>query len=206
MHILRRWHYNYFLSTLYRKLMHILRRWHYKYLKFESDIKVCLLVHWYLKLTVIFNCKRQPYFFYRVFRSKTGYWLGVCHGWFHLQGLTGGVKNASRVRITKLKSLTHCGIRTRDLPFTKRARYHWATKADVSRADKCSPGFTYAIFRNLPVARVRCSKIICRFFFVIWYLYRFAVYQLRSLLTVKSLQNVIHEKVFCYIYQVLQVN
>ena len=26
---------------------------------------------------------------------KTGYWLGVFHGWFHLQGLTGGVKNAS---------------------------------------------------------------------------------------------------------------
>ena len=64
--------------------------------------------------------------------SKTGYWLGVCHGWFHLQGLTGGVKNASRVRITKLKILVHCGIRTRDLSFTKRARYHWATKADVS--------------------------------------------------------------------------
>ena len=39
--------------------------------------------------------------------SKTGYWLGVCHGWFHLQGLTGGVKNASWVRITKLKSLAH---------------------------------------------------------------------------------------------------
>ena len=96
--------------------------------------------------------------------SKTGYWLGVFHGWFHLQGLTGGVKNASRVRITKLKILAHCGIRTRDLPFTKRARYHWATKADVSLADKTSPTFTCAIFRNLPVARVRCSKIICRLF------------------------------------------
>ena len=96
--------------------------------------------------------------------SKTGYRLGVCHGWFHLQGLTGGVKNASRVRITKLKMLAHCGIRTRDLPFTKRARYHWATKADVSLADKTSPGFTCAIFRNLPVARVRCSKIIVVYF------------------------------------------
>ena len=67
--------------------------------------------------------------------SKTGYWLGVCHGWFHLQGLTGSVKNASWVRITKLKSLAHSGIRTRDLPLTKRARYHWATKADVNRVD-----------------------------------------------------------------------
>ena len=138
--------------------------------------------------------------------SKTGYWLGVCHGWLHLQGLTGSVKNASWVRITKLKSLAHCGIRTRDLPFTKRARYHWATKTDVNRVDKRSPGFTCAIFKNLPVARVRCSKKYVSFIFVIWYLYRFAVYQLRSLLTVKSLQNAIHEKLFCYIYQVLQVN
>ena len=96
--------------------------------------------------------------------SQTGYCLGVCYGWFHLQGLTGGVKNASRVRITKLKIPAHCGIRTRVLPFTKRARYHWATKADVRLADKTSPGFTCAIFRNLPVARVRCSKIICRLF------------------------------------------
>ena len=133
--------------------------------------------------------------------SITGYWLGVCHGWFHLQRLTGGVKNASRVRITKLKRLTHCWIRTWDLPFTKRARYHWATKVDVSRVNKRSPGFTYAIFINLPVARVRCSKIICRFFFVIWYFYRFAVYQFRSLLTVKSLQNVIHEKSSCKCYR-----
>ena len=29
--------------------------------------------------------------------------------------------------------------------------------------------------------------------------------QLRILLTVKSLQNVIHDKLFCYIYHVLQV-
>ena len=31
-------------------------------------------------------------------------------------------------------------------------------------ADKTSPGFNCAIFRNLPVACVRCSKIICRLF------------------------------------------
>ena len=78
--------------------------------------------------------------------SKTGYWLGVCHGWFHSQGLTGGVKNASWVRITKLKSLPHSGIRTRDLPLTKRARYHWATKADINRVGKSSPGFYLRYF------------------------------------------------------------
>ena len=76
--------------------------------------------------------------------SKTGYWLGECHGWFHLQGLTGGVKNASRVRITKLKR--HCGIRTRDLPLTTRARYNWVTKTDVNRVDKSSPGFYLCYF------------------------------------------------------------
>ena len=68
------------------------------------------------------------------------------------------------MRITKLKSLTHCWIRTRDLPFTKQARYHWATKAAVSWLDKRSPGFTYAIFRNLPVARVRYSKKVVVYF------------------------------------------
>ena len=146
-----------------------------KFTLFPKDHGKYIAIHVYLlhltrevtlKLTwtVIYNCKRQPYFFSIEPLSKTRYWLGVCHGWFHLQGLTGGVKNASWVRIIKLKSLVHCGIRTRDLPFTNRARYHWATETDVSRADKRSPGFTCAIFRNLPVARVRCSKIICRLF------------------------------------------
>ena len=93
-----------------------------------------------LTRTVIYKCKRQPYFSIEPL-SKTGYWLGVCHGWFHLQGLTGGVKNASWVRISKFKSLAHSGIRTWDLPLTKRAGYHWATKADVNSVDKSSPGF-----------------------------------------------------------------
>ena len=43
---------------------------------------------------------------------------------FICKGLSRDVKNASQVRITKLKILADCGIRTRDLPFTKRARYH----------------------------------------------------------------------------------
>ena len=28
--------------------------------------------------------------------SKTGYWLGVCHGWFHLHGLTRPARSANR--------------------------------------------------------------------------------------------------------------
>ena len=40
--------------------------------------------------------------------------------------------------------------------------YHWASKNDVSRVYKSSPGFNFAIFRNLPAAHVISSKIICR--------------------------------------------
>ena len=70
---------------------------------------------------------------------------------------------------------------------------------------KKSPGFTCAIFRNLSVASGRCSKIICR-----------------ELQFVNSLQSAnfligqtskrykymtkIHDKSFCYIYHVVQVN
>ena len=95
--------------------------------------------------------------------SKTGYLLGVYHGWFHLKGLTRAEKNASRATITKWKILTHFGIRTRDLPLTKRTRYHWAARDDVCRVDRSSLGLTCATFRNLPVTRCKCSQIICVF-------------------------------------------
>ena len=36
--------------------------------------------------------------------SETGYWLGVCHGWFHLQGLTRAVRNTFGARITEWKN------------------------------------------------------------------------------------------------------
>ena len=112
-----------------------------KVYKFKHNLK--------LTWTVIYYCKRQHYIFYIEPLSKTGYWLGVCHGWFHLQGLTRGVKNASRVRITKLKILVHCGIQTPDLPFTKRTRYHWATKTDENWVVKRSPGFYLYYFLKL---------------------------------------------------------
>ena len=95
------------------------------------------------------------------FISKTGYWLRVCHGWFHLQGLHRAVRNTSRARITKWKILVHCGIRTRCLPLTKRRRYHSATKTDICRGDKSSPDFNCAIFINLPAAHGRWYEIIC---------------------------------------------
>ena len=43
------------------------------------------------------------------------------------------------------KNLVHSGFQTRDLPLTKRRRYHRATRADVGRVDKSSPGFNCAI-------------------------------------------------------------
>ena len=113
------------------------------------------------------------FLFYRTYISKTRYWLGVCHVWFHLQGPLRAVRNASRARITKWKIHTYCGIRTRDLSLTKRRRYHWATRTDVCRVDKSSPGFNCASFRNLPAAHGRCSKIICRVF--LSYIYSYTI-------------------------------
>ena len=43
--------------------------------------------------------------------------------------------------LQNVKNLAHSGIRTRDLPLTKRARYHLAT-----RVDKSSPGFYLCYF------------------------------------------------------------
>ena len=108
-------------------------------------ISFCRLFKLKLTWKVISYCIRQLYFF-----SKTGYWLRVCYGWFHLQGRPRAVRNASRARITKWTILAHCEIRAREFPLTKRRCYHWATKTGVCRMNKSSPG--------------RWSKIICRVF------------------------------------------
>ena len=55
----------------------------------------------YLKLTwtVIcrYYCRRQPYFSIEPLHvSKTGYWLGICHGWYHLHGLPRAAKEWKR--------------------------------------------------------------------------------------------------------------
>ena len=62
------------------------------------------------------------------------------------------------------KTLSHSGIRIRYLQLAKRTRYHCAPKSDMCRVVKTLPGFTCAIFRNLPIARGICSKLICRLF------------------------------------------
>ena len=48
-----------------------------------------------LTWTVINHCRRQPYFFYIEHLSDTGYWLDVCHGWFHLHGLPQTARSGS---------------------------------------------------------------------------------------------------------------
>ena len=59
-------------------------------------------------------------------------------------GLTKAVRIASQAWITKCKILAHSGIRTRDLPLTKRTRYNWVTRTDVCRVVKSLSGFTYS--------------------------------------------------------------
>ena len=66
-----------------------------------------------------------------------------------------------------------------------------AKRADILRALKSLPGkcdkFTY-----LPAVRGGCSLIICRVFLSYNILIGLLLKQLKSLLTVKSLQNIIH--------------
>ena len=69
--------------------------------------------------------------------------------------------------------------------------------------DKSSPGFTCVILKNLPAGHGRYRKIICRVFLSYNYCIVLLFDQLRSLLTVKSLQYTIHDKLFDYIYHVL---
>ena len=56
----------------------------------------------YLKMTwtVIYYYRRQVIFCDELL-SATGYWLGVCHGWFHLHGLPLAARNGSEIYKTK---------------------------------------------------------------------------------------------------------
>ena len=63
--------------------------------------------------------------------------------------------------MTKCKILAHSGIQTRDLPLTTRATTELRRLMSTEWI-KVHLVFTCAIFRNLPVALCRCSKIKCR--------------------------------------------
>ena len=123
----------------------------------------------------------------------------ICKGYIELSG------TQIERELQNEKILAHCRIRTTDLKLTKRKRYHWATRTYVCQGDKNSPGLSCAIFRNLPEAHGSCSKLIFRVFLSYNIFIVLLFDQLRSLLTLKSLQNVISYKLFCYIYHVLLV-
>ena len=53
---------------------------------------------------MIYYYRRQPYFFSDELLSETGYWLGVCHGWFHLHGLPQAPRSGSEIYKTKNSS------------------------------------------------------------------------------------------------------
>ena len=48
--------------------------------------------------------------------------------------------------LQNVKFLPTVGFEPGDLPLTKRARYHWATKTDINWVDKSSPGFYLCYF------------------------------------------------------------
>ena len=94
--------------------------------------------------------------------SKTGYWLGVCHGWFHLRGISWPVRSANR-ELKNDKFLPTVGFEPPDLPqseVAKRCTIRWY----IYRTFKCWPRFTWVCYLNLPAASGRCSKIICPVF------------------------------------------
>ena len=99
---------------------------------FKILIKIFVVSHFYMRILILHKlwtehsmclikanmnkCKlyETASRFFRTYILK-GYWLGVCHGWFHLHGLTRASRNAKKARITKWKCLANNGIRTTNL-------------------------------------------------------------------------------------------
>ena len=77
------------------------------------DLIFSLLI---LKLTwtVINHCTRQPYFYIELL-SETGYWLDVCHGWFHLHGLPQAARSGSEIYKMKNYSCPQRDLNSRPL-------------------------------------------------------------------------------------------
>ena len=58
----------------------------------ESWLHVTLKLMWY----IIYYWRREPHISFSKPWSKTGYWLSVCHGWFHLHWLTRAGRSENR--------------------------------------------------------------------------------------------------------------
>ena len=95
------------------------------------------------------QCETTTIFFFEP-NSKTGFWLGVCQGWFHLHGLARDSRNTKQARTTQWKAIARSGIRTRYFPLTKRPRYQFRHETRY---------FLYWIFRK---NRQYTNEFICR--------------------------------------------
>ena len=69
-----------------------------------------------LTWTVIYHCKRQPYFFIGPL-SETGYWLSVFHGCFHLHGFYWAPRTGSEIYKMKTCSCPHRDLKWRPLVY-----------------------------------------------------------------------------------------
>ena len=72
------------------------------------------LVNLKLTWTVINHCRRQLYFYIELL-SETGYWLDVCHGWFHLHGRPQAARRGSDIYKMKNSSCPQWDLISRPL-------------------------------------------------------------------------------------------
>ena len=151
----------------------------------SSDVKADMKSYIPLETAAIFF-SGEPF-------SKTRYYLAVCHGWFHLHGLTRPVRNANR-ELQKGKFMPTVGFEPGTCRLQSERVKRWAIGDDKYRSPRgerillelsmsitCttrSPGFTCDIFRNYVVY---FSHIIFVSFCCLTYF--------RRLLTVNSYEN-----------------
>ena len=105
---------------------------------------------------------------------KTGYLISVCHGWFHLHGLTRHVRSPSR-ELQNEKFLPTVGFEPGTFRLRSELAMRWAISWAIYRALKFSLRFTWACFWNYLNHVVDVAKWNVVYFHVIKYLYRFAV-------------------------------
>ena len=80
-------------------------------------------------------------------QANTGYWLGICNGWFHFYGLSRAAKNAKQANITKWKIPTNSGTRTHNIHIQRPTRYQIHYGSDWWERCKSTyvcPMYTYA--------------------------------------------------------------
>ena len=85
-----------------------------------------------LKLTwkVIYNVKLPPFLSVGPL-SKPYNWIGVCHDWFHLNGLARAARNPKQAWNTKWKILVYRGIQTHTVRSRSRRATSCATWSDI---------------------------------------------------------------------------